>query len=319
MIQRLRQITSSGFIEIDYTGDFEVIKPDKEYWLEIKSDDRNAVTDYLDPLYSDKRVKEHILEPEQSLRVHFFPGTQVLNLPVSATENFYQEDYLTILAFDNLIVTILKEENKLFEDLQVEVENNPFGLQINIYLLIYFMASEVLQSGLENAAFAGRSINKLIKDIDDSTVGLTLKEILEYKHNIGQLAHIVDEQFHILNFRPKLKWSDRVALTIQQELKEVFRGFEYLQQKLEHQEEKLEALQLQYQLILQEKGNKKINTLTVIQAIFVPLTLIAGIYGMNFSFMPELEWYYGYFLVMAAMGILVLTELWFFKRRGWFD
>jgi Mg2+ and Co2+ transporter CorA len=71
--------------------------------------------------------------------------------------------------------------------------------------------------------------------------------------------------------------------------------------------------------MLHEKGNKRLNTLTIVQAIFVPLTLIAGIYGMNFSRMPELNWPSGYFLILGFMGILVLFELWWFKKRGWFD
>ena len=76
---------------------------------------------------------------------------------------------------------------------------------------------------------------------------------------------------------------------------------------------------MQYQSMLQEKGNKRLNILTIIQAIFVPLTLIAGIYGMNFSKMPELQSPFGYFLVLGIMGLISLLELLWFKRRGWFD
>jgi magnesium transporter len=75
----------------------------------------------------------------------------------------------------------------------------------------------------------------------------------------------------------------------------------------------------QYQLILQERGNKKLTTLTVVQAIFVPLTFIAGIYGMNFKNMQELQWSYGYSAVLIFMGLLTLFEIWWFKRNGWFD
>ena len=320
MIQQLRQITANGLKKIEFAGNFEIIETDKEYWLEIKSNDRHSVDEYLDLLHFDKRVKDHIIEPEQSLRIHFFTGTLVLNLQVSAANNIYQVDYLTILAFDNIIITILKEENILFEDIQEDIENNPFDIPINIYLILYFMASEILQTGLENTASARISINKLIKRIDDLSESLSIREILEYKQNLSQLASIVDDQFHILNFRPKLKWSNEKEVNfVNRELKEILRGFEYLQQKIEHLEDKLETLQMQYQLILQEKGNKRINTLTVVQAIFVPLTLIAGIYGMNFSHMPELNWYYGYFIVIGTMAVLILIELWIFKKRGWFD
>jgi magnesium transporter len=57
--------------------------------------------------------------------------------------------------------------------------------------------------------------------------------------------------------------------------------------------------------------------LTIVATIFMPLTLISGIYGMNFRFMPELDWRYGYAAVIAAMALIAATMLAAFKRRNW--
>ncbi len=73
------------------------------------------------------------------------------------------------------------------------------------------------------------------------------------------------------------------------------------------------------QLAAQEKTNKRLSILTVIQAVFVPLTLIAGVYGMNFQYMPELQWSYGYWSILSLMGLIVIAEIWVFRRGGWFD
>ena len=67
------------------------------------------------------------------------------------------------------------------------------------------------------------------------------------------------------------------------------------------------------------KSNNIMMTLTVISTIFLPLTFIVGLYGMNFKNMPELEWHYGYFLVVAIMFGIALGMLWFFKKKGWLD
>ncbi|WP_138496419.1 magnesium/cobalt transporter CorA [Paenibacillus pinistramenti] len=64
--------------------------------------------------------------------------------------------------------------------------------------------------------------------------------------------------------------------------------------------------------------NGIMKTLTVITTIFMPLTLIAGIYGMNFERMPELHWAYGYFTVLLFMAGLSLWMVLWFNRRGWF-
>lgn len=59
------------------------------------------------------------------------------------------------------------------------------------------------------------------------------------------------------------------------------------------------------------------RVLTVITAIFVPLTFIAGIYGMNFGHMPELDYRYGYFIVMGVMLTIGVGLLWWFRRVKW--
>ena len=63
--------------------------------------------------------------------------------------------------------------------------------------------------------------------------------------------------------------------------------------------------------------NKIINVLTIISAIFLPLTLITGIYGMNFENMPELGWGPAYFVTLGAMILISIGMLMFFKYKGW--
>jgi len=67
------------------------------------------------------------------------------------------------------------------------------------------------------------------------------------------------------------------------------------------------------------KMNKIMMILTVISSIFIPLTFIVGIYGMNFDYMPELTWQYGYFVIMGMMFLIAIIMFWWFKRKGWFN
>jgi magnesium transporter len=67
-----------------------------------------------------------------------------------------------------------------------------------------------------------------------------------------------------------------------------------------------------------QKMNEIMKTLTIISVIFIPLTFIVGVYGMNFDVMPELRYQNGYFLVMGFMLMLVIGMIFYFKRRNWF-
>jgi len=72
-----------------------------------------------------------------------------------------------------------------------------------------------------------------------------------------------------------------------------------------------------YMSSVSNKMNETMKVLTIFAAIFIPLTFIAGVYGMNFTHMPELNWEYGYVFSLFIMASLVVTMLIFFKRRKW--
>ena len=63
--------------------------------------------------------------------------------------------------------------------------------------------------------------------------------------------------------------------------------------------------------------NEVMKVLTIIATIFIPLTFMAGVYGMNFRFMPELEWKYGYFVVWGVMIAVGASLLVYFRKKKW--
>jgi len=65
------------------------------------------------------------------------------------------------------------------------------------------------------------------------------------------------------------------------------------------------------------KMNDVMKVLTIISTIFIPLTFIAGVYGMNFENMPELKWSYGYFISLGLMSVIFVSMVIFFKKKKW--
>ncbi|MCB1195574.1 magnesium/cobalt transporter CorA [bacterium] len=86
---------------------------------------------------------------------------------------------------------------------------------------------------------------------------------------------------------------------------------------IETSRELIGGLMDMYMSNLSIRMNETMKVLTSIATIFIPLTFIAGIYGMNFSFMPELQWHYGYFAVLGAMAVLGVIMGIYFKCRKW--
>lgn len=65
--------------------------------------------------------------------------------------------------------------------------------------------------------------------------------------------------------------------------------------------------------------NEVMKTLTIFSVVFIPLTFIAGVYGMNFKNMPELNTEYGYFVVLGLMVLIAILSIVIIKRKKWFD
>ncbi len=90
-----------------------------------------------------------------------------------------------------------------------------------------------------------------------------------------------------------------------------------LQEQVNGQREYVMQLRDLMQSQMEVRQNRIMTVLTVITSIFLPLTLIAGWYGMNFKYMPELEWRYSYPVVIAVSIVIVIASLAWFKRKKW--
>lgn len=86
---------------------------------------------------------------------------------------------------------------------------------------------------------------------------------------------------------------------------------------IETYRDNLNSLQELYLSELSFRMNNVMQVLAVVSTIFIPLTFIAGIYGMNFEYIPELHWRNGYFIIVGFMFCMAVIMLWFFKRRKW--
>ena len=83
----------------------------------------------------------------------------------------------------------------------------------------------------------------------------------------------------------------------------------------------LQALESKINLIFSIQGhrlNEVMKTLTILSVIFIPLTFLAGIYGMNFENIPELKAENGYFILLGVMLLVSIISIWYFKRKKWF-
>ena len=136
------------------------------------------------------------------------------------------------------------------------------------------------------------------------------KELAKLSSYYGQLLNV--SQTLTENYNGMLEEEDR-------NLFHLFSG--RMERLVEHAKALLEyARQIRemHQTHLEIKQNHALSFLTIVTTIFMPLTLIAGWYGMNFKHMPELNWEYGYMVCVLISIVLIVGEVWYFRKNGWF-
>ena len=92
----------------------------------------------------------------------------------------------------------------------------------------------------------------------------------------------------------------------------------YISDETDYTKAELESLTNLYFARLSQRSNEIMQFLTIVAAIFIPLTFVAGVYGMNFKYMPELSTKYGYFVIWGVMLSIAAGLVFYFKKKKWF-
>lgn len=111
--------------------------------------------------------------------------------------------------------------------------------------------------------------------------------------------------------------SGRLSDTVRVYLRDTYDHTVQLVDVIESYREAVSELLNTYLSALTQRTNEVMKTLTMMSTIFIPLTFLAGLYGMNFHFMPELRWRWSYPIVLAVMLLVVVILLRYFRQRGW--
>jgi magnesium transporter len=143
-----------------------------------------------------------------------------------------------------------------------------------------------------------------------------LGELLVYKRQLKKLRRIAT--YHV-NLFGRLRHEDIAPFdaSLRHDLNEVWEQMERIVSLSTLYNDLANDLMNAYLSLSSHRLNHIMKVLTIVTVIFVPLTFVAGIYGMNFEHMPELASRWGYFVVLGTMTILALVLLYLFRRRGW--
>jgi magnesium transporter len=219
----------------------------------------------------------------------------------------------------NFLISFQEKEGDLFGPLRdrIRLDQGRIRKQKADYLL-YRLIDIIVDNYYIVLDSIGQQIEQIEDDIYKDSTGHEFRKIQRLKK---ELIYLRKALYPLRDAMNKLVKDDSgfVNSSNARFFSDVYSHVAHLIDSLDTYKDLTSGLMDIYINTLNTRMNEVMKVLTIISTIFIPLTFIVGVYGMNFDFMPELHWKYGYLVVWGMMFLLVVVMFWFFKyKKKWF-
>ncbi|GIP24142.1 MULTISPECIES: magnesium/cobalt transporter CorA [Paenibacillus] len=282
------------------------------YWIDADAEDLAL----LQPAFGlhDLAVEDSLTEEEQRPKIEIYDNHYFI--VVNSIRFDDEEIFLRALSMflgRHYIITVTKQkinELRAIKPILWEQEvNEPDRF---LYLLIdlvvdnYFLVGDRIEDKIE----------RLEEDILVHTKRSHLSEIIGLRSEILWLKKMLGPQKEVINILNK-KDLRLIDDQLQKYFSDIYENAVKISENFDTFRELMGNLREAYQSSIANRANEIMRVFTAITTIFIPLTLITGIYGMNFTNMPELHSRYGYFIVLGIMAALGLGMFYIFRKKDW--
>ncbi len=306
-LEKSIDIQKTNWLNMHGLNDLDLLKSMGDYF-EI---DDFMLTDILN---TTRRTK---IEEQQDIL--FFNIKSLL--PAENSDNISVEQ-ISFLIKDGVLISFQEKRSDFFTHIRERIRTHSGIVRTKkADYLLYILLDSVMENFYITIENEEDKIEELINLTKKSADPEILERIEKHRDNFNFLKRSIiplrDSLYDIKSIK-----DDNVFNVIEAEN---FTFFSRLHQKslelLEQIESDMGSLESASNFFFSaqtHKMNEIMKTLTIISVIFIPLTFIVGVYGMNFKYMPELEYKHGYYTIVGVMVFIVLLMLYYFKRRRWF-
>ena len=297
------------------------LDPGSAGWIDLL-----AETEVAEKLLSEQGF--HPLAIEDTFTLHHQPRVEeyadhlfviVRGIDFNSDKAVEELQTLKLAAFlrANLLVTLHRAELKSVRLVRTRVEESGRALPGGVVQLLWSICDEMIDLYFPIVDDIGSRIESLEQEILNNAERQHLQSILDLRRKLGVLRRTMLPHRavfnHLANSRDAL-FDATASLNFRDTLENVLR----LTDAVDQQRDQLLNVKDTYLSVISQRTNEIMKVLTLFSAIMLPLTFIAGVYGMNFEHMPELASPYGYFGVLGVMGVVAATMVVWFRSRKWF-
>ena len=302
-----------GIVRLSRSLDFLKSNPIQNFlWIDLNDVDEEVENELEDFLKIYIQEEEEMIEIEMSSRYIETNDTLVVNSNFLLSN--FETDPVSFILKNNILVTVRGEELISFHETVKKISANPKNYPTGAHVLVALLETRV--------EFDADMIENMTQKITQLSNSLTLQEadeeLLSEIKNLQEKTmllreNIIDKQRVVSS----MLRSEFISSGLQPKLTIIIKDINSLVEHIKFSFDRLDYLQDTFLGYVNIEQNKIIKIFTIVSVIFMPPTLIASIYGMNFTIMPELDKKWGYPAAILFMVLSSLFILYFFKKKKW--
>lgn len=308
---------------LDPQGDFPEPVAGEVLWLDVAG---------LGQIETIERVGQHFglhaLALEDVVHVHQRPKTDnygdhlfiVVRTPSSEGESRYEQ--LSLFLGRNFVITFQEDERDCFDAVRQRIREHGRIRDLGPDFLVYTLLDAVIDSFFPKLEAYGAELDQLDEAISASPKSVQVSGLYAIRRELILVRKLLWHHREALNTLVRLE-ADLITAETRTYLRDCLDHTVQLMDVAETDRESCLSLQELYLSEISQRTNEVMKTLTLIATIFMPMTFVAGVYGMNFNpqaspwNMPELEWWFGYPFALGLMFLMGASMVLYFHRRGW--
>ena len=312
-------IEKSNFHEKDFNG---FPSENKQYWLNTHAiHDVEKITKICRIASIHDLTIQDILDVNQRPKFQEYENYWFFSMKsILPSKNIeIESEQLSFVLGKNFLMSFQEKKADHFEHVRQRLRDN-IGIvrERSTDYLLFLLLESILDNYFKTIdSIEDQVENFTLIDINTDPSPTILNTIEGYKRQLHTIKKTI---YPIKDFVTKIE-REKFNLIQQKHIKYYFELKDICLTLLDNCD-KIEArLESDINLFFSIQGhrmNQVMKTLTVVSTIFIPLTFLAGIYGMNFNNMPELTWKYGYFAIWAIILVVFIIMILYFKRKKWF-
>jgi magnesium transporter len=298
------------------------IQAEKPTWIELESKTEDADTLLSDVLHIHPLTVEDIWAESSSPKVDAFDDyTYVIVHGLQAASSVHDLSLveLDVVLGKNFLITH-DSSQWVAKDLQAELDRNPRLMVRGLPWVMHALLDRSVDRYMPLVDQLDTEIEQLESEVlakaGTPSGGKVLARILSFKRTLQSMRRMAIHQRETLLrlARGEIDAIPKEALPF---FRDVYDHFLRIGDTVDGYRDLVTSALDAYLSVQSNRMNEIMKTLTLMSTVMMPLTFIAGVYGMNFKTMPELEWRYGYPYALALMATVALGILLWFRRKGW--